>query len=78
MTKNLPIAELDHLPINFLSFNRLKMMRKHAGRRDIPIVVRRGKRALWELVDGHHRLAVARENGEAVIFATDQVDEAQP
>ena len=71
-TMSLPVAELGHLHGYFLSGNRLRNMRKHPGRRDAPIVVRRSRRGLWQLVDGHHRLEVARENGEEVILATDE------
>lgn len=68
----LTVAELDHLQGYFLSGNRLRNMRQFIARKDLPIVVRRSRCGDWELVDGHHRLAVARENGEEVILATDE------
>ena len=71
---SLAVTELDHLQGYFVSGNRLSNMRQHPGRRDAPIVVRRSRRGLWELIDGHHRLEVARENGEAVILATKDED----
>lgn len=74
MTMNLPIAELDHLPLNCLSHLRLLNMRDHPGRREVPILVRRSRRGHWDLVDGQHRLAVARENGDEAILATDDGD----
>ena len=68
---NLAVAELDHVQGHFLSGNRLRNLRQYVGRCEVPIIVRRGKRGLWELVDGFHRLTLARENGEEVILATD-------
>ena len=65
----LRVTELDHLPGKYLSDVRLANMREHPGRREVPIVVRRSKGGRWHLVDGQHRLAVARERGETHISA---------
>ena len=63
-----PLGELSHVDL-FPTRERLARMRDYSERLKSPIRLRRLADGTWQLVDRTHRIAIARELGEATILA---------